>query len=389
MTYNLASDSNKSRAAKARLESQFLIGKERETRLIELVANMTITDALVKPSAMNFSWDHGLVLDIENGVKLTVHTHALGQMSQVLEYPRIYTNKLQKGCAGIPRTRCVLKLVDDLNWHAHEAKLKDRKGNSAKYLCRYVDKELRGYLSRSFKRHLASKPLLRAFVTSCAKAGLRAVDAHASPVRVNLQCVLPHVFEPYDGEYVTVGAAWSNSDFGGGRMKVSMFARRVNGASSAVLNDAISEVHIGPVIEESDIELSEETNRAELDAQRNAINDAVVGQIRPDNVNKLLEAIRLAQEEEIPWHRLKSELSRVLQKKELEEVYAVLTNSKTEGFEELPPVQFDDEDDPVATRWWAAAILGQIAERESDAERKKSMQELAGETVGKTRKLKK
>lgn len=390
MTYNFPSSSNKLNSAKARLESQFLLGKEQESRLVEQVANMVITDALVKPSAMHFSWAGGrLILDINGGVQLTVHGHAVGQMSNVLEYPKIYVNKLQSGCAGINRNKCLEKLISDLNWHAHEAQLKDRKGNSAKYLCRYVEGELRGFLSRSFKRHLASKPLLRAFVTSCSKAGMKAVAAHASPVRVNLQCVLPHVFEPFDGEFITVGVAWSNSDFGGGRMKVSMFLRRVNGAASAVLSDAISEVHIGPVIEEADIEMSEETNRAELEAQRSAINDAVTGQIKPESVNKLLEAVRMAQEEEIPWHRLKSELARVLQKKELESVHAALTHRSEEGFEALPPVQFDDEDDPVATRWWAAAVLGQIAEKETDAEKKKAIQELAGETIGKVKKLKK
>lgn len=391
MNYNTAPETNRARNAKGRLESQFLIGKERERRLIELVSNMVITDALVRPSVMAFGWhEKDLIVALQqSGDTMTVHPHALGQMSQVFEYPKIYVNKLVKGCAGIPRSKTVLKLVDDLNWHAHESKLKDRKGNSAKYLCRYVDGEIRGFLSRSFKRHLASKPLLRAFVTSCAQAGLKAVDAHASPVRVNLQCVLPHVFEPYDGEYVTIGVAWSNSDFGGGRMKVSMFMRRVNGPASAILNDAISEVHIGPIIEESDIEMSEDTNRAELEAQRKAIRDAVVGQVKPEQVNKLLVAIKLAQEEELPWHRLKSELSRVLQKKELASVYEALTNSQTDNFEELPPVRFDDEDDPVATRWWAAAVLGQLAEKELDAERKKAMQEMAGETIGKAKGLKK
>jgi hypothetical protein len=197
--------------------------------------------------------------------------------------------------------------------------------------------------------------------------------------------VLPHVFEPFDGEFVVVGVAWSNSDFGGGRMKVSMFARRVNGASSLVMDDAISAVHIGPVIEEADIEMSSETVQAELEAQRQAIKDAVVGQVTPANVDKLCEAIRLAQEESIPWHKIRSELGSLLQKTELDMLRSALLDSSSQGFEALPPVEFDDADDPKATRWWVASALGQLAEKESDAERKKSIQELAGKTVGKTK----
>jgi len=387
VSYNVAEKSNKAEAARLRLESQFAAGRERQNRIIELVSRMVITDGLAMPREMTFSMEgRNIHVDLAGKVNLKVHTHALTQVSGVFEYPRIYMNKLTKGVAGIPVSACRSKLVEDLNWHAQHVKLQDRKGAPAKYLCRYVDNELRGFLSRSFKRHLASKPLLRAFVTSCESTGLVPIDAHASPVRVNLQAVLPYVFEPFDGEFITVGAAWSNSDFGGGRMKVSMFARRVNGPAAVILDDAISEVHIGPVIEESDIEMSSETNKAELDAQKKAVKDAVVGQVSPDKVNKLVEAIRLAQEEEIPWHRLRSELGSLLQKKEMDAIKNALMNSGESGFEELPPVEFDDEDDPKATRWWTAAVLGQLAEKESDAERKKAIQELAGKTIGKSKK---
>lgn len=382
----LAGPSNKATMARQRLEAQFATGKERRESIVEMVTKMVITDALVLPSKMEFSLEgRDVHVSLDGRVNLGVHPHALGQLGGVFEYPLIYLKRLSTGIAGIPVSACRSKLTDDLNWHASKAVLKDRKGNPAKYLCRYVDNELRGFLSRSFKRHLASKPLLRAFITACDQVGLMPIDAHASPVRVNLQCVLPHVLEPFDGEFITVGVAWSNSDFGGGRMKVSMFARRVNGVASLVLDDAISEVHIGPVIEESDIEMSTETIQAELEAQRRAIKDAVVGQVTPDHVNKLCEAVRLAQEESIPWHRLRAELGNLLQKNELESLRGALLGNEC-GFESLPPVEFDDADDPKATRWWAVAALGQLAEKEPDAERKKAIQELAGKTVGKAKK---
>ena len=383
--YNIARDTNASKSAKLRLQSQFLIGKQRQDELIALVSNMIITDALVYPRAMLMSWDKGLLISLHpNKPLLKLHPHALTQMSTVVEYPLVYVRKLTNGCAGISKSKCTAKLVQDMNWHLSECELKDRRSQPARYLCRYVDDELRGFLSRSFKRHLASKPLLRSFVSSCGQLGLQPVDAQASAVRFNLQMVLPYVFEPVDGEFICVGVSWTNSDFGGGRLKVSTFMRRTNG-TSAILDDAISEVHIGPIIEEADIELSDETINAELEAQKSAIRDAVIGQLQPDKVHKLLGVIKAAQEEEIPWERLKGELNHLLQKKELETVGELLAKGRTDGFEELPAIKFNDEGDPVPTRWWATSVIGSIAEKESDAERKKELQEFAGTLLGKTK----
>ena len=382
--FPVAGESAKSRRAREKLEQHVLVGQSRQKSIVEEVSKMHIKDALVFPREMNFSHERGLKVTIRDR-EFTIHQHALGQLAGVLEYPKTYLNKLQKGVAGISAHKCRMKLSEDLNWHASNAALKDRKKQDARYLVRYVDNEIRGYLSRSFKRHLASAPLMRAFLKSCEQAGLVPVDGHASPVRVNLQCVLPYVFEPYDGEFVSVGVAWSNSDFGGGRMKVSMFMKRVNGNASAVLSDAISEVHIGPVIEESDIAMSDETVRAELKAQSQAIDDAVAGQMTPEKVQKLLDVIQAAQEEKVPWYRLRNELGGMLQRKEMDHIKELLAGKREEGFEELPPVEFDDDGDPIATRWWSSTVIGQLAEAEQSAERKKELQEFAGQLLGKAK----
>ena len=379
-----AEDTNRVKRARERLESQVRTGSERQKRLVEMVSKMHIKDALVDPNTMDYHYGKALSVKLSDGNWYGIHPHALGQMAQIFEYPKLYLNKLQKGVAGIALSECRNKLVNDMSWHAKNSRLKDRRGNAASYLVRSVDGEIRGYLSRSFKRHLASKPLMRAFLKSCEQAGLHPVDGHASPVRVNLQCSLPYVFEPYPGEFLAIGVSWSNSDFGGGRMKVSMSMKRINGEAAVVLNDAISEVHVGPVIEEADIEMSDETHKAELKAQSRAINDAVVGQLQPDKVKKMLAVVKAAHEEEIPWEKLRYELARHLQKKELQEVRELLDQNH-EGYEELPPITYDDEDDPIPSRWWASSVLGSFAEREGSAERKKELQELAGSILGKVK----
>jgi hypothetical protein len=122
MYNNVAGDTNKGRSAKDRFQSRLAGGVDRQNRLIRLVSDMTITDGLAAPGRMMFSWDRQLHVTLHDKVELTVHPHALGQISGVFEYPKIYVNKLSKGAAGIPLSKCRQKMVDDLNWHAHESK---------------------------------------------------------------------------------------------------------------------------------------------------------------------------------------------------------------------------------------------------------------------------
>lgn len=387
--FPLAPPSNKVAAAEQLLSNQVRLGADRQKQIVDRVSNMHIVDALVHPRDLTFACERKLEVTVKGQV-LSVHPHALGQIASVLEYPHKYLVRLQAGrLIGVKPSLCRDKLRDDLNWHATHAVLKNRKRQDAKYLIRFVDNEIRGFLTQSYKRHLASKPLMRAFLHACDHAGLAPIDGHASPVRVNLQCALPYVFEPIPGEFIAVGLAWTNSDFGGGRMKVSMFMRRINNASSFVLNDAISEVHIGPVIEEADIELSKETSDAELDAQKLAINDAVHEQVNPQTVQSVLDAISIAHEEKIPWAKLNGELSRILHKAERDHILDILSGTVEGGLETLPPIDYDDDDDPLPSRWWASTVVGQLAEKELNAERKKELQEFAGQMLGKAAQKKK
>jgi len=380
-------DTNRARKAQELLTKRLAFGKDKGGELLNQVSSMVIKDSLVLPSDMQLSLlgQEIRLTPSSGGVPWKVHNHALGQLSEVFKYPRVYYNRLLDGVLNIPVSQCRAKLVADLNWHTSEARLKDRRGNSAKYLCRVVDGELRGFLSRVFNRHLASAPLLRAFLSACKGSGLVPVDAQYSPIAVSAQCVVPYVFEVFDGEFVVPGVSWSNSDFGGKKMKVSTFVQRVHGAAF-ILGDAISEVHIGSVIEDSDIEMSDTTAKAQLDVQKMAITDAVLGQMNSVTLEKVLAAIRTAHEEEIPWQRIKGELGRLLQKHELEEVQKVLADGTRSGYEELPPIAYDEEGDRVATRYWTAAIVGHFADLESDPSRRLELLSLAGEVIVNTKK---
>lgn len=385
----VARKSNKETRAKEKLEASISSARPEQQLIVAKIATMVIKDSLVLPRVMTFYWQETqgraarVCVNIQ-GNNFTMNNHALSQFAGYMDYTKTYLNRLHQGnAANIEKSLCRSKLAQDLNWHACNSSLKDRKKNDAKFLVRSVDGEIRGFLSRSFKRHLASAPLLRAFLRSCDDMGLEPVSSAASPVRVQISCVLPHVFEPVDGEFLAVGVSWSNSDFGGGRMKVSMFVKRIWGGSEIVLNDSISEVHIGPVIEEADVEMSSETNKNELAAQKSAINDAVRAQMTEAHIQKLLDVVRVASEEKVPWHKLKADMAKLLNRTEMEQIKKILAGEADDGVEDLPPVEFDEDDDPLANRWWASAVVGKMAAKEEGAERKKSLQELAGQILGK------
>lgn len=382
--YSTASETIRSEAAKTRLEHRFNIGESRQRELLELVAQTVVRDRLVPPSKMQFGFI-GSELKLTYGQEdqvFDIHPHALGQICGVLGIPKTYVNRLTKGLGWEHDL-----LEHNLNTLAREGAYLDRSRNQAKYLNRLVGGELRGYLSRSFNRHLASLPLLRGFVHACFQVGARPVDASASAVRFSLKCFLPYVFEPVDGEFVAFGMTWSNSDFGAGRMKVALSAMRISSGTTSVLEDSISRVHIGSVIQESDLELSDDTMAKEVETQVSAIQDAVKSQLGYEPVNRLCAIIKAAHEEEVPWHSIKGEIGRLLQKHEVETVQKLLETGASDIMD-LPPPGKRADGSPIATRWWASNVVGWLASKEQSADRKDDLQELAG-SILKTKKKKK
>lgn len=401
--FNTAMETTRAKQASERLEYRFRLGEGEQSRLVKQVADMHIRDKLMYPQAMVFVCPPGksdvVIVHYASMVQLRekfgrmpteeeikedaleregyrIHPHALGQVCSVANFPRQFARRLRQG----PLWEKEL-LEHNLNELMHRGKFLDRRKQKAKYLQRIVgtgsSAELRGFLTRSFNRHLASLPLLRGFMVGCNEVGARPIEATTSAVRFSLKCFLPHIFEPVDGEFVTFGVTWSNSDFGSGRMKVAMSALRVNSGTMSVLEDSMSRVHIGSIIEESDLQLDDETMAKEVDAQVAMIMDVVKKQLSPDPVNSLCEAIRIAHETQVPWHRIKSELGKILQKKELEGIEEMLKKG-SDDIEDLPPAGINADGDPIATRWWASNVVGWMADREQNPDRKSDLQILAG-----------
>lgn len=403
---NTAVKTVRSTMAHDRLKHRFRLGEAEQARLVKQVADMHIRDKLMYPQAMVITCppsrndivcvhyaslaqlrerlgrmpnDEEVADDALARDGYQIHPHALGQMCSVTGFPRLYARRLRQGERW---EKALLEL--NLNELLHKGKYLDRRKQHTKFLQRIVGSgevaELRGFLSRNFNRHLASLPLLRGFMLSCKDAGAQPIEATTSAVRFSLKCFLPHIFEPVDGEFVAFGVTWSNSDFGSGRMKVALSSMRISSGTMSVLEDSLSRVHIGSIIEESDLELSEEAMAKEVDAQVTMIRDVVRQQLSPDPVNRLCDAIRIAHETQVPWHRIKAELGKILQKKELENVEELLKRG-SDDIEDLPPPGITANGDPIPTRWWASNVVGWMADKEQNPDRKTDLQHLAGSVL--------
>jgi hypothetical protein len=368
-------------------ERRFEVGESEQNALLELVAKTVIRDRLALPTDARFEMgdDSGgnpqLVLRYRKKSKwedqaYSIHRHALGQLAAKAEIPVAYVNRLNARNKSLEwRTELLTKNFNDL-FHKTEWG-NDRLGRPMQYLHRVVGTELRGFLSRIYNRHLASAPLLRAFVETTREMTARPIEAVASDVRYSLKCYLPHVFEAYPGQYLCLGVEWTNSDFGAGRHMVSQCLWDPLRDTGAVLDEGISKVHIGAIIEDSDLELSPETLAKEVETQVSAIHDAVADMLSEKSLQRVRQAVRIAAEHEVSWSKLKGQLANYLYKTDLETIERLLAGD--EGVVDLPPPGYTSEGRPIPTKWWAATLVSTMAARTKDEDRKMDLQHAAGE----------
>lgn len=371
---------DRSETAKQRLQAEIQRGLPQQQELIRKVEAMVIRDRLVPPRSVTFhAKDETSVLhaNYESGEDVVIHRHALQQLAQKVDFPLTYSTRLMT-----PDLWRRDLLAYNLNQLYGNQTFVDRKGNPAKFLHRCVGNELRGFLSRNYNRHVASAPLLRSFLGACKEVGAEPVSAFASEVKVGLTCFINEVFEPLPGEYVAVGTSWTNSDFGRGKGRVRLSMMRIMSGTTQILEESWSRVHLGSLIEETDLEISEETARKEAEAYMAIIREAVLKQLEPEPVDKLLEAIQFAAAKQIPWAQLKGQLARFLYKEEVSAVEAVLRAGK-DSIIDLPPISFGPASGEfIPNGWWASNAVGWVANKIDDPERKHEVQQLAGELLG-------
>lgn len=351
--------------AKEALERRIKLGKEGTRKVIEVIEHMQIVD---RPCFTNKESMRFLCIGESERIAITypnrgdsraysVHPHALHQLCErtVPKVPIHYARSLaaNEGWERLLLCHSLNKLFDNGPFV--------KKNVPVKYLHRIVGNELRGFLSIRFNRYLSSRPMLAAFLNACSFMQAAPVDANWTDVHFNLKCYLPLVFEPIPGEFIALGCSWSNSDFGAGRMSVTLSCLRIQRGHHLVLDKALSKVHVGSVIQADgfeDLMISEETMLKEVEAQASAINDTVCNLLGEESIQTALEAIRAAAAEDISWAKLRAGIKTLLRKNELEKLEEMLK----QPLEDLPPVGQDVNGNPLPSKWWAASALGMLSE---------------------------
>lgn len=143
-TYNVAA-SQAAKEARTKFEAEIARGKDRAVAVIEQVETQIPVDRVVNNKALNFRVEMGVggKADVLEGF----HRNALAQAAERAGMPLVYIDKLMtKGDWGREL------LAENLNELYHN-------GETARYLTRSVNGEVRGFLSNAYRRmHFAAHP---------------------------------------------------------------------------------------------------------------------------------------------------------------------------------------------------------------------------------------
>jgi hypothetical protein len=266
------------------------------------------------------------------------------------------------------------------NNHFHYGLFRDKKGNPTKFLHRIMQGELWGFLSRTYNRKLGTAACSGLSSKSATSSEPSPPAPMRAPLQAVLECVLPTIYEPVPGEFVAFGATYTNSDFGKGSLLVRGVLLRISSGTSAVLENKLRKIHLGAVISDEEIELSEETLKKESETHVSAVRDLVKDVFSPANIERSLKMVEHAVTHKIPWKQLAEQMKEVLSQSEVTSMEEMLKSTQS-GIIDLPPITINIDCDPEANAWWASAALGVIAERIDDVDRRTSIRELAGKLL--------
>lgn len=360
------------------VEEKIRVGMSQERQVIEKVSSMVIKDRLVAQRSMEFSHNgKSLQLAYPSSEKVFIHPHALSQLCAKATIPMEYVNRMNRVDADSSE-HCDWRLSvlsQLLNSHFSNMNFGDKRSSGpAKFLHRIVGERLLGFVSRRFNRHLQSEVLLHSFIRAVANNGAHVVEGYSSDVKFKVKAILPRVFMPIPNTPVVLGTEWSNSDFGAGRMQLALTVWFPNANRFSVLDTSMSKVHIGSVIDDSDLEVSDETAAKEADAQKSLIRDAVNDQLSEASQTRAVRMIQLAHEHKLPWSEVHTKLRKLLTKSELDSLSSMIEG---EDVVDLPPIKKMGSDVEVSS-WWVAGVVSHLSTTANDKERSKELEQVSG-----------
>lgn len=355
-------------AAYNRVMERVRVGEAQVKSVVNLARTMVIKNKLVGASSVKFaagSKGQLVLLYPNDGQQYNIHRNALNQLCAKVKFPMRYTSTLE----GQGKTWA----TDLLGYNLEQLYQNIYEGKEERFLHRIVDAELRGFLSKKYNLHLATSSMMEAFIQSCVRSMAMPAEAVSTDVRFSLKAFLPYVYEPVPGEYIALGVEFCNSDFGKGVMSVGSFIWRVNSMGFIALDESLSKVHLGRILEETDIEINTDTYQKEADAVAAAIHNTVDELLSVKTIERLLSVVTKAFSEQVPWPVIQKQLKSVLSTEEVKHVKTLLEDG---GVIELPSSGGTTGDS--ATSWWVASVLSRMADKELNAERRLELQAASG-----------
>ena len=243
----------------------------------------------------------------------------------------------------------------------------------SRLLIRSVNHEIRGILSDSYRR-LNTGAIFTAFMLSVQENNSFIIDAHNGRTRNFLEVIKPKIFPiqtPNNGLiFMSLGAQIRNSDFGHGALSISFVEMQPVCLNGMVTEKILKEVHLGGRLPD-DIVLSENTYKKDTETMASLVSDAMRNLFHDDFISERIRKIEKASGIEIDIQREVRELPKLgMRIEEAEKCEKVLMeNNPGDGIQ------------GGNTLWKLAQTIGVVARDESDPERSRDLQEIAGKVM--------
>lgn len=328
-------------------------------KVLERVMNDVPSDTLSPMGEMHFGIDYDKLAMTVAGKTMSLHRHALMQLSEDTGLP-------QKFLATFPeRGAWGRELVAD----ALERTFRNGVDPKKRLLVRHVRGEARGILSDRYHR-LDSGLLLESFVKAIAGTGIQPYEGLATDTRFTIQCVEDKLYYPVPGEAHAMGLTFGHSDYGDGALEVRAFFMRLACTNGMMAKNHMRQVHIGTKLSE-DIMWSERTFRADSELSASKLADTIASVVDPEVIDLEFNKLTQAYEERIDPKKAAESAAKALGSKETAKAIAEAFNGA--DVENMPAGN-------TRARW--ANAISWVANASDDAARKLQLQGYAAEVIG-------
>lgn len=237
---------------------------------------------------------------------LTRYAHT--QVAEKVGIPQKYYDRMAQDAPGL--------LVTNVNqWFQQEP---------SQRLVRTAEGHVRALLSDRY-RVIDSEDVAMLVADRAQKHEAQIIECSLSETRMSIKVALPNAREKVgemtaelrakhtglhqvragsvmnlDADYMVPGLVVSNSEVGGGAMKVEPIAYRLICWNAAVGEESLTQIHLGGKLGIGEITYREETLRLSDQALAAQIQDVVDGAFNPDSFQKLVQRFKDAKQVEIP-----------------------------------------------------------------------------------------